>query len=182
MPSPRSDQIAGDCQVPSISVRAVGLGTATRDLQFGRLPLSQDLPGCSDAVSGCSVSLSVTASMSGCGVAVLVSGQLGLLPGLLQELPLVGVVVVGCSVSLAVLVSGQLGLLPLLLQELPLAVFVLVGVVVVVAVFVLGVVVVVQFGLRELADVLQAFPGDSVSLSVVASPVLGSWPSVDVPS
>ncbi|MGA1035851.1 MAG: hypothetical protein ACO3VI_11085 [Ilumatobacteraceae bacterium] len=150
MPSLRSDQIAGDCQVPSISVRAVGLGTATRDLQFGRLPLSQDLPGCSDAVSGCSVSLSVTASMSGCGVAVLVSGQLGLLPGLLQELPL--------------------------------AVFVLVGVVVVVAMFVLGVVVVVQFGLRELADVLQAFPGDSVSLSVVASPVLGSWPSVDVPS
>ncbi len=85
MPSLRSDQIAGDCQVPSISVRAVGLGTATRDLQFGRLPLSQDLPGCSDAVSGCSVSLSVTASMSGCGVAVLVSGQLGLLPGLLSS-------------------------------------------------------------------------------------------------
>jgi len=181
MPSPHSDQIAGDCQVPSISVRAVGLGTATRDLQFGRLPLSQDLPGCSDAVSGCSVSLSVTASMSGCGVAVLVSGQLGLLPGLLQELPLVGIVVVVAMFVLGVVVvvvgSGQSGLLPGLLQELP-----LVGVVVVVAMFVLGVVVVVQFGLRELADVLQAFPGDSVSLSVVASPVLGSWPSVDVPS
>ena len=179
MPSPHSDQIAGDCQVPSISVRAVGLGTATRDLQFGRLPLSQDLPGCSDAVSGCSVSLSATASMSGCGVAVLVSGQLGLLPGLLQELPLVGiVVVVFVLVGVVVVVgSGQSGLLPGLLQELP-----LVGVVVVVAMFVLGVVVVVQFGLRELADVLQAFPGDSVSLSVVASPVLGSWPSVDVPS